>query len=157
MEPMTGLEPVTPSLPWKCSTSWATSAYPIAIKYASQPENGSGRRDSNPRPSAWKADALPTELRPQHLQNYLIQTKLMSGGDWIRTNSVRDTRFTVWPGSPTPAHPLTNIFNTHSKTRASGGTRTPDQLITNQLLYQLSYTGNFIGEFTPKSKLFILK
>ena len=25
--------------------------------------------------------------------------------------------------------------------RASRGTRTPDQLITNQLLYQLSYTG----------------
>ena len=24
----------------------------------------SGRRDSNPRPSAWKADALPTELLP---------------------------------------------------------------------------------------------
>ena len=26
---------------------------------------GSGRRGSNPRPSAWKADALPTELLPQ--------------------------------------------------------------------------------------------
>ena len=25
----------------------------------------SGRRDSNPRPSAWKADALPTELHPR--------------------------------------------------------------------------------------------
>ena len=25
----------------------------------------SGRRDSNPRPSAWKADALPTELLPR--------------------------------------------------------------------------------------------
>src|SRR5947208_16809871 len=25
----------------------------------------SGRRGSNPRPSAWKADALPTELRPR--------------------------------------------------------------------------------------------
>ena len=24
----------------------------------------SGKRDSNPRPSAWKADALPTELHP---------------------------------------------------------------------------------------------
>ena len=24
----------------------------------------SGRRGSNPRPSAWKADALPTELLP---------------------------------------------------------------------------------------------
>ena len=25
----------------------------------------SGRRDSNPRPPAWEADALPTELHPQ--------------------------------------------------------------------------------------------
>ena len=25
----------------------------------------SGRRDSNPRPLAWKANALPTELLPQ--------------------------------------------------------------------------------------------
>ena len=27
--------------------------------------SSSGRRVSNPRPSAWEADALPTELRPQ--------------------------------------------------------------------------------------------
>ena len=26
----------------------------------------SGKRDSNPRPSAWEADALPTELLPQY-------------------------------------------------------------------------------------------
>ena len=26
---------------------------------------GSGKRGSNPRPSAWEADALPTELLPQ--------------------------------------------------------------------------------------------
>jgi hypothetical protein len=25
----------------------------------------SGKRDSNPRPSAWEADALPTELFPR--------------------------------------------------------------------------------------------
>src|SRR5256885_1754909 len=31
------------------------------LSYASE----SGRRGSNPRPSAWKADALPTELRPR--------------------------------------------------------------------------------------------
>ncbi len=31
------------------------------------------------------------------------------------------------------------------KTRATGGTRTPDQLITNQLLYQLSYSGKFVA------------
>ena len=42
--------------------------------------NWSGKRGSNPRPSAWKADALPTELFP-HLtlpqmppQNYLSKT-----------------------------------------------------------------------------------
>ncbi len=32
----------------------------------------------------------------------------------------------------------------YSQLRASRGTRTPDQLITNQLLYQLSYTGLLI-------------
>ena len=48
-----GIEPMTSSLPRKRSTSelhWLTK---------------SGRRGSNPRPSAWKADALPTELLPQ--------------------------------------------------------------------------------------------
>ena len=34
----------------------------------------SGKRGSNSRPSAWKADALPTELLPQ-----------VSGRRWIRT------------------------------------------------------------------------
>ena len=44
-EPMTGLEPVTSSLPRTRST-------------AELHRQKSGRRDSNPRPSAWKADAL---------------------------------------------------------------------------------------------------
>ena len=35
----------------------------------------SGRRGSNSRPSAWKADALPTELLPQ----------ISGGGRWTRT------------------------------------------------------------------------
>ena len=57
---MKGIEPPTPSLPWKCSTPelhWLFSMPPRANEM-------SGRRDSNPRPSAWKADALPTELLP---------------------------------------------------------------------------------------------
>ena len=37
--------------------------------------NKSGRRDSNPRPSAWKANALSTELLPQ----------ICGGQGWIRT------------------------------------------------------------------------
>jgi hypothetical protein len=35
----------------------------------------SGRRDSNPRHSAWEADALPTELRPQEIR-WCIETIL---------------------------------------------------------------------------------
>ena len=52
---MTGIEPVTSSLPRKCST---TELH----------EQKSGKRGSNSRHSAWKADALPTELFPH---NYL--------------------------------------------------------------------------------------
>ena len=52
-EPMTRIELVTPSLPRKYST-------PELHR-----QNQSGRRDSNPRPSAWKANALSTELLPQ--------------------------------------------------------------------------------------------
>ena len=51
---MTGIEPVTSSLPRKRSTPELDRPRPL-----------SGRRDSNPRPSAWKADALPTELLPR--------------------------------------------------------------------------------------------
>ena len=58
--------------------SYLTMAFPLSFAiYVSLKEkslgvsksprlsDGSGRRGSNPRPSAWKADALPTELLPQ--------------------------------------------------------------------------------------------
>ena len=45
----------------------------------------SGRRDSNPRPSAWKADALPTELLPPRHQPQRASWCLKSGGGRIRT------------------------------------------------------------------------
>ena len=52
---MTGFEPVTSSLPRKRSTPELHRH--IKIKK-------SGRPGSNRRHSAWKADALPTELLP---------------------------------------------------------------------------------------------
>ena len=52
----------------------------------------SGRRGSNPRPSAWKADALPTELLPQiFLRELLLKRKArhqrsgFRGRRWILT------------------------------------------------------------------------
>jgi hypothetical protein len=41
----------------------------------------SGRRDSNSRPSAWKADALPTELLPR-----LTYKELFGGQGRVRTS-----------------------------------------------------------------------
>ncbi len=50
---MMGIEPMTSSLPRTRSTP---ELHRLIKK--------SGKRGSNPRPSAWKADALPTELFP---------------------------------------------------------------------------------------------
>ena len=56
MELLMGFEPMTSPLPRECSGP---------LSYKSREENErilerwSGRRDSNSRPSAWKADALP--------------------------------------------------------------------------------------------------
>ncbi len=60
LEPTTGIEPVTPSLPRKCSTTEPRGRIPVRTI-----DFWSGKRDSNPRPSAWKADALATELLPR--------------------------------------------------------------------------------------------
>ncbi len=54
-EPMTGIEPVASSLPRKRST-------PELHR-----QDKSGKRDSNPPPTAWKAVALPDELFPLNM------------------------------------------------------------------------------------------
>ena len=59
------------------------------------------------------------------------------GGWWIRTTEGVASRFTVCPLWPLGKSPIYNFG-------AGGRTRTPDLLITNQLLYQLSYTSLLI-------------
>ena len=61
------------------------------------------------------------------------------GRRWIRTTEVTDDRFTVCSLWPLGNSPILN-FKREQKNGAGGRTRTPDLLITNQLLYQLSYT-----------------
>ena len=86
----------------------------------------SGKRDSNSRPSAWKADALSTELFP-HKRNHTIPF-IQSGESRIRTYEDEVSGVTVRPSWP--LWYLPNII----LNRADGGTRTHDLLITNQLL-----------------------
>src|SRR4029077_14201514 len=48
----------------------------------------SGRRGSNPRPSAWKADALPTELHPRTQQPIRAPTQPPdTSSQWWRKDS----------------------------------------------------------------------
>ena len=78
---------------------------------------------------------------------------VFGGGEWIRTTEVVDNRFTVcplWPlgNSPTNYEVLYKACPAFLSGRtaqfgAGERTRTPDLLITNQLLYQLSYTSRF--------------
>ena len=84
LEPSIRIELMTSPLPRGCSTTelagpnsnsqWlrsdtrtSHSAACVTRRRPSAPACGaeSGRRDSNPRRSAWKADALPTELLPR--------------------------------------------------------------------------------------------
>ena len=64
---------------------------------------------------------------------------LFGGGRWIRTTEGIASRFTVCPLWPLGNSPIFSCAG------AGGRTRTPDLLITNQLLYRLSYTSILTG------------
>ena len=62
------------------------------------------------------------------------------GGGRIRTIEAKRSRFTVCPLWPLGNSPIFSFL--FDLVGAGRRTRTPDLLITNQLLYQLSYTGD---------------
>ena len=98
-ERATRLEPATLSLEGWCSTNWATPAYAYLFNASST----LNRRLDLKQQTALATFAALAES----------SAKLNCGGDRIRTYSDRVTRFTVWPGSPTPAHPQ-NAFQRQS-------------------------------------------
>ena len=138
VEPERGIEPLTPSLPRKCSTSELLWHQKV-----------SGRRSSNPRPSAWKADALPTELLPLNIvcyepdhfyySGFILSLTVLSGESRIRTYEGICQQIYSLPQLTALVSPPKNrvqlsrhTFTTPS--RADEGIRTPDLQITNQLL-----------------------
>src|SRR5205823_34943 len=90
VEPSTRFELVTPSLPRTCSTPELRGQSTVAGLPGCQVARGnrgtwklgnfswSGRRDSNPRPTAWKAVTLPTELLPPFLSTQHFNSALVS-------------------------------------------------------------------------------
>ena len=93
-----------------------------------------------PGASAGKADPPAFQKENRHA---IRRNDFLGGGRWIRTTEVTDNRFTVCPPWPLGNSP---IFTCALKRKLGAGrrTRTPDLLITNQLLYQLSYTSLLI-------------
>ena len=76
-----------------------------------------------------------------------VKLSAFSGGrGWIRTTEVVDNRFTVCPLWPLGNSSILNCG-------AGGRTRTPDLLITNQLLYQLSYTSDFVHRVNARRNI----
>ena len=126
MKPRTGIEPVTSSLPRTCSTPEPPGRI----------WDWSGKRDSNPRPLAWKANALASWATPAH------QFK------WWREMDSNHRRLSQRIYSPPPLATrasLLKILTINEIVGAGDGTWTRNLLITNQLLYQLSYTSSFIS------------
>ena len=95
--------------------------------------DSSGRRGSNPPPIAWKAIALPNELLPLLCRVW----GRVDSNHW--TPKRTDLQSVAIATMRLPLGFCSQLVGT----RADEGTRTPDRLITNQLLYQLSYIGFF--------------
>ena len=143
---------------------------------AGGPGRWSGRRDSNPRRPAWKARALPTELLP--LETYVrMQDNGPPAGPSVRSMawvvegggfeppkaSPTDLQSVPFGHSGTPPHrqPGSTAGGSpwrparagghRAQGRAGEGTRTPNHLITNEMLYQLSYaSGSRITRATAR-------
>ena len=86
----------------------------------------SGRRGSNPRPSAWKANALSTELLPHLIVFYVV------GKDGFEPPKAKASRFTVCPIWPLWYLPILYF-------RAEDGAQTRDPQLGRLMLYRLSY------------------
>ena len=70
----------------------------------------SGKRGSNPRPPAWKASALSTELFPRINHDFRDGYVFFVGADGFEPPKVKTSRFTVCP-----IWPLWNTPNTYFK------------------------------------------
>ena len=88
----------------------------------------------------------PFRIHPQ-IENEQPQRghSFSGGGGWIRTIEGKASRFTVCPLWPLG---YSSVCSWAEEGGAGGRIRTPDLLITNQLLYQLSYTSTAASAFT---------
>ena len=142
VEPMAGFEPATSSLPRKCST-------PELHRRLS--DNWSGRRGSNSRPSAWKADALSTELLPHFSPIWRLWAKMDSNHRRHKPADLQSAPF-----GHSGIRPITGTCQLTSpliQFWASCRIRTNDPEITNHVLWPTELKRHFNFRLL-RSKLF---
>ena len=103
----------------------------------------------------WAAVLFESCFYEKKMRHAIRRISFLGGSGWIRTTEVVDNRFTVCPLWPLGNAPL---FSCDAAEEGGAGrrTRTPDLLITNQLLYQLSYTSTSATEIIlPEDSRFV--
>lgn len=119
----------------------------------------SWRRDSNPWPADYETATLPTELlqhmlrRNNHISP-LSSSHRLSDRQGLSCGANRigryyPWRFFIWHWSTYVIRPVPwrSASKVHWRDGAGGRIRTVNRLITNQLLYQLSYTSIYLRLF----------
>ena len=105
--------------------------------------NWSGKRDSNPRPSAWKADATYELWAASRRKRRPVTGSRESHytSRWWRgkDSNLRRLSRQIYSLLPLTAREPLRPLRWRDDGGAGEGTRTPNRLITNEMLYQLSY------------------
>ena len=116
----------------------------------------SWRRDSNPWPADYETATLPTELLQHMLRRNMVISPLSSSHRLSdrqglscganRIGRYYPWRFFIWHWSTYAIRPVPwrSASKVHWRDGAGGRIWTFNRLITNQLLYQLSYTSIWI-------------
>ena len=124
-----GIELMTSSLPRMRSTPELHRLFICLL---------SGKRGSNSRPSAWKADALPTELLPLFSAKKAEVAPPFSTEVWeVVDSNHRTLRERIYspPQLPLCEPPIRLKINISRPFRADRGIRTHDPEITNHVLW----------------------
>ena len=122
-----------------------TSSLPRMRSTTELKQHKSERRDSNPRPPAWKASALSTELLSRRIA---ALSRNCVGADGFEPPKSKTADLQSAPFGHSGTHPIFKDLG------ASSRTRTNDRWITNLVLYQLSYRGILFASYLTVSRHF---
>ena len=125
----------TSSLPRMRSTTELKQQHILIISNLKR----SGRRGSNPRPPAWKASALSTELLPRVLRNHIAPRVLCK--TWVVMDSNHRRRKPADLQSAPFGHSGIYPVDGTSRSGDSCGIQNHNLLIRSQMLYSVELRG----------------